>query len=713
MRIQNIVPGSFYVTDGEHSLLAGCPPEIVKVLLREKLSPPQHILLPDVPVSHGESQVAVEFPLYYHLFHGGTQPGELPLNLLGNARRVKAAADLLELTLFGPDEEQMAQWGLPEDRARTLARETRWFQLKDAHGKALPFDALISRTVVGDETVDLGWIRIKRLRTNVFLLELAGCDPQELDLTPECDQAPPYPVPFDLVPSAMVKMGVEVLGGATGFSTTQASCGLALCFNGQYLLVDAIPYLYHHMRARGISRNQVQGLFLTHIHDDHCNLVSFLLYNRRVRVLTTPLIYHMMLRKLSLTLDRSEESLQEYFIFIPLNPDEETNFFGLRITPHYSSHSIPTIGARFETAHDGVDYRVLLTGDTQSMSDLRRMQKSGVINQERFQEVSDAYRRPAQLLIADGGEGKIHGDPADALDSPAERIVFMHTDKLPDAFDSHFTSASAGKRFVLLPGETDYYLTRTIEFLLEYFPEMPPMWISNLLANQRVIKYNAGDIIIREGAKSDGRVYMLLTGHASIVHHDGRQKFHLAQMEAGEIIGEMSIIMGQGVRNASVVALSPVIATAFSEAAFREYVHHQNIEGKLKRLWQHRELLQSLPYLRPLQQPIIRELARLVSLEHLPARTGPRPLKSVCDPFSLVLPLAVELTLNRDGKMVTVPAQSAPILCTPSTTLVSEVEFQYLLLGVEQASDLRSRTPAFRFLWEEMLGMPLPNRVRF
>lgn len=713
MRVQNLFPGSFYVSDGEHSLLAGCPPEIVKVLLRENLKPPQQILLPDLPVSHGESQVAVEFPLYYHLFYGGAKPGDRPLHLLGSARRVKAAADVLELTLFGPDTDQMMEWGLPEDQAKALSRETRWFQLKDINGKVLPFDALISRTVIGDESVDLGWIRIKRLRANVFLLSPVEGEPQEIDLSPETDQVPPYPVPFDLVPTAMVKMGVEVLGGATGFSPTQASCGLALCFNGQYLLIDAIPYLYHHMRARGISRNQVQGLFLSHIHDDHCNLISFLLYNRRVRVLTTPLIYHMMLRKLALTLDRSEESLQEYFIFIPLNPGEETNFFGLRVTPHYSSHSIPTIGARFETAHDGVDYRIILTGDTQSVSDLRRMQKSGVINQERFQEVADAYRQPAQLLIADGGEGSIHGDPADALESPAERIVFMHMDKLADAFDSHFTTASAGKRFVLLPGETDYYLTRTIEFLLEYFPDMPPMWISNLLANQRVIKYNAGDIIIREGSKSDGRVYMLLTGHASVVHHDGQQKFQLAQMEAGEIIGEMSIIMGQGVRNASVVALSPVIATAFSEAAFREYVHHQNIEGKLKRLWQNRELLQSLPYLRPLQQPIIRELARLVSLEHLAARSGPKPLKAICDPFSLMLPLSVELTLTREGKPVTVPAQGAPILCTPATSLVSEVEFQYLLLGVDQASDLRTRVPAFRFLWEEILGMPLPHRVRF
>ena len=54
-----------------------------------------------------------------------------------------------------------------------------------------------------------------------------------------------------------------------------------------------------------------------------------------------------------------------------------------------------------------------------------------------------------------------------------------------------------------------------------------------------------------------------------------------------------------------------------------------------------------------------------------------------------------------------------PILCQPGVTLVSEAEFQYLLLGADQAAELRSRIPAFRFFWEETLGLALPNRVRF
>ena len=711
MRIQAIFPGSFYISEGDRAILAGCPPEIVKVLLQEKLKAPQHLLLPDIAVSQGESQVSVEFPLYHHLYFGGLKPELQPLNLIGSARRVKAAAELLDLALFGPNEEQMQKWEMPAESAQSLARETRWFQIKDAQGKPMPIEALVTKTVLDDQPVDLGWVRIERVRRNTFRFTPVTGEAVEVDLTPACQQSPPYPIAPDLTATTLVKLGVEVLGGGTGFSTTAASCGLALCFNGQYFLIDAIPYLYDHLRARGIARNQVQALFLSHIHDDHCNIVSLLQYNRRICVLTTPLIFHMLLRKLALTLDRPESSLQEYFTFVRLAPGEETNFFGLRVTPFYSSHSIPTIGAAFETTHDGVNYRVLFTGDTQSLTDLQRMLKTGVINQERFQEIADAYRRPAHLLIADGGEGAIHGDPADALGSPAERIVILHLDELSDRFDAHFSTATSGKRFCVLRGDTDYNLTRTIEFLLEYFPDMPPMWISHLLANQHVLNFNSGDIIIREWARSDGRVYMILTGHAVVFHHDGVRKHQVAQMEAGEIIGEMSIITGRGLRNASVVALSPVIATGFSEVAFREYVHHQNLEGKLKRLWQNRELLQTLPYLRVLQQPVIRELSRRVVLTHLPPRSGSKELQTFCSPYSLLMPLGQELVLSHQDRPYTVPAHSAPILCQPGVKLVSEAEFQYLILEAEQAAALRARVPAFRFFWEEILGLGLPGAI--
>ena len=67
-------------------------------------------------------------------------------------------------------------------------------------------------------------------------------------------------------------MGVEVLGGASGFTPTEPCTGLAFCYNGEYLLIDAIPFLDQHLFARGISKNQVAAVFLTHLHDDHSSL---------------------------------------------------------------------------------------------------------------------------------------------------------------------------------------------------------------------------------------------------------------------------------------------------------------------------------------------------------------------------------------------------------------------------------------------------------
>jgi phosphoribosyl 1,2-cyclic phosphodiesterase len=706
MEVIALMPGSFYVTEGDNALLAGAPPEVVKVIRQRNLQSPQCILLPDVPIAMGESQVAVEFPLYHHLFFA-RQKAVQPLVLVGNRRRVEAARELLKLTLFGPDEGQMRAWGLSREQAGALAREMRWFQMKDEHGKPLPIDALVATAELANDTLDLGWAQVARLRSNVFRVTV-GDRSAEVDLNVHQEQEPPYPVTTDLTVSSLVKMGVEVLGGATGFSTAQASSGLALCHNGNYMLIDAIPYLNYHLRARGIARNQVHSIFLTHIHDDHCNVVPLLQYNRKIMLLTVPLVYRMMLEKLSLTLDRPVERLQEYFEFVPLTPGQEIDFFGLKILPHWSIHSIPTVGAQFSTDDGGVTYTLMYTGDTQSLDDIRQMRKTGVIDAERYDAIAELYHQRFNMLIADGGEGMLHGDPADALSSESERIVFLHLDSLPERFHAQFTVASSGKRFPILRGDTDYNLTRTIEFLMEYFPDMPPMWISNLLGNQRVQTFNAEDILLRQGSRSEGYVYMILTGYAQVIYYDGKKKQYLATMEAGELIGEMSIITGTGTRNASVVALSPVTVTAFSEAAFHSYIRHQNYEEKLRILWRNRELLQTLPYLRPLQQPVIRALSERVQLGHLPPRTGPDQLESLCGRGSLVFPLGQDLQISQARKTVTAAANSRPILCTPGISLLTQAEFQYLLLGAEAAAELRRAIPAFRFFWEETLGLPVP-----
>jgi hypothetical protein len=58
------------------------------------------------------------------------------------------------------------------------------------------------------------------------------------------------------------------------------------------------------------------------------------------------------------------------------------------------------------------------------MGDRRLIRRSTIRNLERL--YSDRYA----LLVADGGAGAIHGDPADAMQSASDSVVFVHAEEL-------------------------------------------------------------------------------------------------------------------------------------------------------------------------------------------------------------------------------------------------------------------------------------------
>ena len=69
------------------------------------------------------------------------------------------------------------------------------------------------------------------------------------------------------------------------------------------------------------------------------------------------------------------------------------------------------------------------------------MRAQGLLRESTETNLRHLYRAEFDLLVADGGMGVIHGDPADALDSRAEKVVFVHVDRLPERFTSTFSLA--------------------------------------------------------------------------------------------------------------------------------------------------------------------------------------------------------------------------------------------------------------------------------
>ncbi len=391
-------------------------------------------------------------------------------------------------------------------------------------------------------------------------------------------------------------MGLEVLGGASGFTPNEPCTGLALCHNGDYILIDSIPFLDQHLVARGISKNQIFAVFLTHLHDDHCTMFPLMLMPHVVEVITTKEIFFMAMEKLSCSLGWSVESIHEHFKLIEVEPGVPINYFGLLIEAHLTVHSIPTIGATFSTFHQGQARQICVVGDNHNMGAIEELRKNGLVRNETVETLRRLYKNRFSILVADGGAGTIHGDPSDALQSESERVVYVHVDTLANEFNTTFSLAASGKRYTIIEGDPALYSGQVNHYLSLWLGEpLSNRWLRSLLAESEIRRYNSDDVIVVQGALSRDYVYLLLTGYCEVVRHDGSKLSTIARLQAGDPIGEMASITGKGERNASVVSRTPVTVAVFSERIFNAFFTAQGMGKKLRKSWRLRSTIRSLP----------------------------------------------------------------------------------------------------------------------
>ncbi|MCB1877002.1 MAG: cyclic nucleotide-binding domain-containing protein [Chromatiales bacterium] len=586
-------------------LLFGQPPEVLKSLIKKGNGRLDSVILPDCRERCGVLLNNLEFPLYYFLFVDNGLAEGRRLRLIGNADHVHQVLEHLRLTLLGPTRRELEAWGTERDIRDQWLNAIEFFALKSADGSIRPVEDFFEITFFENDVAETGDFSVRRLAKDIFEVSAPqGQAKVDLNGTERID--PPYLVNGDYIPNGLTQFGVEVLGGASGFSPEEASTGLVISFNGHYVLIDAIPFLDQHLRARGIAKKQISAVFLTHLHDDHCSLFPLMLNAHRADVITTREIFHMAMHKLSMGLGWKTEVISEHFNLVEIRPGQTIDYYGLQIKAHCTVHSIPTIGGTFYATHQGKVHEICVVGDNQSFTEIREMVELGLIPAETEETLKRLYSRECDLLIADGGMGLIHGDPADALESQADRVVFVHVDRLPERFNATFSLASSGKRYTVLDGNSSLYLTRAMEFLVEIFGQnISPRWLGMLFADMRIRRYNTDDVIIKQGAGTRGVVYLLLTGHCEVIHHDGKGFSVIATREAGELIGEMAVITGQLLRNASVMARTPVTVCEFREETFGRFVEYTGHRQRLLESWSKRPLIGSLPPFRELNSTVV------------------------------------------------------------------------------------------------------------
>jgi len=604
-------PGSRIVMDEAEVILFGQPPEVLKGLLREGISRFDTLVLTDIREKNNALLNNLEFPLYFFLFFSKGLAEKRKLNLVGDADSISHAMRLLRFTLLGPSREELDRWHTEEGLKNEWLDVSAALALKTDGGQIIQVDDFFNPVPFENNLAVAGDFAIERKGVDRYLVTNRGGDVY-VDLNDGVEVAPPYPVPTDYVPGGLTKMGIEVLGGASGFSTSEPCTGLALCYNGDYLLIDSIPFLDQHLFARGISKNQVSAVFLTHLHDDHCSMFPLMDMPHRVEVITTLEIFNMAMEKLACSLGWKVDTVAEHFQLIPVKPGDTINYYGLNIQVHNTVHSIPTIGATFSTIHKGQFRDVCIVGDNQNMSAVREMSEAGIVRAETIENLERLYKQNFHLLIADGGAGEIHGDPTDALDSEAERVVFVHVEEVPEALQTTFSLASSGKRYTLIEGDSMIYTSQINHYLTKWLGQpFPNRWMRNLLAEQEIYRYNTEDVIIVQEAVTHGSVYLILTGYCEVVRVEEGTREAVAMLQAGDVIGEMAILTGSGIRNASVVAKTPVTVCVFAEETFRNFIRYSGLQEMLENRWLLRPVIKLLPQFADLSSTVTDKISRI------------------------------------------------------------------------------------------------------
>ncbi len=612
-------PGSRIVIDSNDVILFGQPPEVLKGLLREGIRSFDTLVLTDIREKDGSLLNNLEFPFYFFLFFANGFRENRRINLVGDADTISHALRLLRFTLFGPTPNELETWQTDPELAGEWLSISQFLALKDKNGDVIPITDFFNIIPFNNNRAVAGGFTIVRTGFDDYRVSNQSA---EIDVNLNKDQIiqPPYSVPIDHISGGLAKFGLEVLGGASGFSTDEPCTGLAMCHNGDYILIDSIPFLDQHLHARGIAHNQIRSVFLTHLHDDHCSLFPLMGMPHCIEIITTREIYNMAMEKLSCGLGWSKSVIEEHFTFYEIKAGERINYYGLNIEFHATVHSIPTIGATFSTIHRGQYRDVCIVGDNQNMKAVHEMNEVGIVRNSTVANLDRLYTQKFHILIADGGAGEIHGDPFDALESKSERVVFVHVERLPEVLNTRFTLASSGKRYTLFEGDDTIYISQINQYLNQWLGhEFPIRWLSSLLTEHEIYRYNTEDVIVMQGAGKHEHVSLILTGYCEVVRNEGGGLEIIAMLQAGDVIGDMSRSDLSGANSVSVVARTPVTVCVFDKTNFHNFIEYNGLRDTLELRWRMRSCIKSLPQYAQLTSSVIDKISRIAEWQSLSA----------------------------------------------------------------------------------------------
>jgi uncharacterized protein YhbP (UPF0306 family) len=102
------------------------------------------------------------------------------------------------------------------------------------------------------------------------------------------------------------------------------------------------------------------------------------------------------------------------------------------------------------------------------------------------------------------------------------------------------------------------------------FSDLPPEEIEDLATQLQTVQFEAGDVIVRQGAPAD-KFFIVVDGEVEVLHDQDGETRRVATLSNGQFFGEVAILRDSP-RTASVRAIAPTTLFAMERDSFRGLV---------------------------------------------------------------------------------------------------------------------------------------------
>ena len=386
------------------------------------------------------------------------------------------------------------------------------------------------------------------------------CNKEKVGMVDISHLDPPHPLPeYDLVEKPF--MGVTFIGVGSGFAAKRRNSGLILWSEGKGIMVDAVPDSVRLALRLGIVESDIFHVFLTHVHSDHdTGLAEMILSGKRLRVMSTRIIFESFLRKMEAITYFSVEVLEKFIDFFEVEANKPAKLPGFEntvFTFDYSLHSIPS--GRFTLAYkdnSGKETIISHSGDTKfDLAEINEWYRKGFFSRQRYEALL-GFVWDADLIIHDVGGGKLH-TKLQSLEhieeSVARKMVLVHQHYDPEPHRK-FRFAVEGQTIVLIPqGHKSAMKSRAGGRRLATKKTLQAPDLPALLKNSEVVKYQVDEIVFSQGDPGD-EFYVILDGFSELIFNDKS----FAIYGKGRFFGELASTTGHPWRKATIRAKSPL-----------------------------------------------------------------------------------------------------------------------------------------------------------